>query len=858
MSLVRSVQRGGVGGGGGASAVTDLTDADVTGVGNTDLWTYNSGTGKWEDITRRALMQNLAATYLGTIIPASGSQADVLAAMQQAATASLANNGAIRVFIPYPGEHLWATSVDVVGTSGARIPGLVIELGPQVQIKKNTATWAATGGMAGNSLFQVGYCNSLHLIGHPGSALDGGQTVTPGTITTLNSLAADLIRLFSVARWVVKDAKFINAADAWLRATPFSSDPNPELMQLGIAYNNYTELCNQFSVTNSSGTQKGPDFLIFKDNYFKSGNSNKFATRQASKGIVHQDNVYVGFLTGFEVDGPGNVFSTGNYYEGSTQRAIQVISNNTNTTLDFASSNLKIDDYAYNCAGGIVLKPDTQADTLFYTFKNADIKITMEAMSSDSGFGLDIDGEFANLKAHLVSPDWTKGIPVRANFRGFGNGNNNRIIIEGAYDFTGNTSRNLIALTSDQMRFGKYAAENVTLEYRNVKAIGAVRALTTTGIAHTAGTASGATTDAAGYAAGVRTINLASSGTGTIVEGDTISFAGDDHIYFVVEADSNVADGGAITLRDALLSTIPASATAITAHTDVIGTAAGATTDAAGYAIGVTTLTLASAGTGTILAGDAITLAGDPNIYIVAIGDTDVSNGGTIVLASPGLRTVLSAATKAITILPKRFIKNYRICGSVEGGFSSGLMFTDTVERLENLFIKGLTYLGNTSSGINAVNADGGEISGNYIDSATSPLTIASSCAGVRLGDNVVKAAGVPTAPTISQGPTMTSATQSSTTVTLTITHGLGTDFTVPALAARVFEAVTSAGVIIPATAVSRTNATTITITMAAAPGASSTLRCYDMRDGFRDPAFLPYDNSGYASPLRAGSVAIT
>jgi hypothetical protein len=81
------------------------------------------------------------------------------------------------------------------------------------------------------------------------------------------------------------------------------------------------------------------------------------------------------------------------------------------------------------------------------------------------------------------------------------------------------------------------------------------------------------------------------------------------------------------------------------------GTASGATTNAAGYAVGATTLTLDSAGTGTIIAGDLITFAGDTNIYCVKTGDADVSNGGTIVLQEPGLRVAMSTATKAITMV---------------------------------------------------------------------------------------------------------------------------------------------------------------------------------------------------------------
>jgi hypothetical protein len=85
--------------------------------------------------------------------------------------------------------------------------------------------------------------------------------------------------------------------------------------------------------------------------------------------------------------------------------------------------------------------------------------------------------------------------------------------------------------------------------------------------------------------------------------------------------------------------------------THTAGTAASATTDATGYAIGTTTLTLASAGTGTILAGDVITFAGDTNKYVVVSGDADVSNGGTITIAAPGLKVAMSAATKAITMV---------------------------------------------------------------------------------------------------------------------------------------------------------------------------------------------------------------
>lgn len=85
--------------------------------------------------------------------------------------------------------------------------------------------------------------------------------------------------------------------------------------------------------------------------------------------------------------------------------------------------------------------------------------------------------------------------------------------------------------------------------------------------------------------------------------------------------------------------------------TIVAGTGAAATTSTAGFAVGATSIGLASAGTGTVLAGDIISFAGDTNKYVVVSGDTDVSNGGAIVIAAPGLRKAIPAAATAITVI---------------------------------------------------------------------------------------------------------------------------------------------------------------------------------------------------------------
>jgi len=88
----------------------------------------------------------------------------------------------------------------------------------------------------------------------------------------------------------------------------------------------------------------------------------------------------------------------------------------------------------------------------------------------------------------------------------------------------------------------------------------------------------------------------------------------------------------------------------VASHTK--GTLAGSPTITnAGFAVGATSLTLSSAGTGTIVEGDALSIANDTtNVYIVKTGDADVSGGGTLVLNAPGLRKATGASTRALTL----------------------------------------------------------------------------------------------------------------------------------------------------------------------------------------------------------------
>jgi len=76
------------------------------------------------------------------------------------------------------------------------------------------------------------------------------------------------------------------------------------------------------------------------------------------------------------------------------------------------------------------------------------------------------------------------------------------------------------------------------------------------------------------------------------------------------------------------------------------GTGTSYTTDTAGYAVGATVITLIT-GSGTILAGDVITFAGDLNKYVVEVG---IAAPGAITLAEPGLQAAIAASAVALTV----------------------------------------------------------------------------------------------------------------------------------------------------------------------------------------------------------------
>lgn len=87
------------------------------------------------------------------------------------------------------------------------------------------------------------------------------------------------------------------------------------------------------------------------------------------------------------------------------------------------------------------------------------------------------------------------------------------------------------------------------------------------------GTASGATTNATGYAKGATVITFAAAGTGTLPAGTSFTLAGDTNVYTVAPAGglASAAAGGVVTINaPGLRQAIPAAATAATvvaAHT---------------------------------------------------------------------------------------------------------------------------------------------------------------------------------------------------------------------------------------------------------------------------------------------------
>jgi hypothetical protein len=134
----------------------------------------------------------------------------------------------------------------------------------------------------------------------------------------------------------------------------------------------------------------------------------------------------------------------------------------------------------------------------------------------------------------------------------------------------------------------------------------------------------------------------------------------------------------------------------------------GATTNTAGYTIGATTITLASAGTGAIYVGDYVTFAGDTNKYKVATGDADVSGGGTIVLASPGLLKAIPTSATAITVLG--WVEVGAIGSVGETGTTTNILSYDTWNTTVTQKAKGISDAGSPTVEVARIATDLGQM----------------------------------------------------------------------------------------------------------------------------------------------------
>lgn len=107
--------------------------------------------------------------------------------------------------------------------------------------------------------------------------------------------------------------------------------------------------------------------------------------------------------------------------------------------------------------------------------------------------------------------------------------------------------------------------------------------------------------------------------------------------------------GSQALLRGGSITDLPIEGFAMHNSAGVIaqtkGTGASYTTNTAGYAVGATAITLIT-GSGTILAGDTITFAGDSNKYVVS----GALSGGVVTIAAPGLLQAIPASATAVTV----------------------------------------------------------------------------------------------------------------------------------------------------------------------------------------------------------------
>jgi hypothetical protein len=106
--------------------------------------------------------------------------------------------------------------------------------------------------------------------------------------------------------------------------------------------------------------------------------------------------------------------------------------------------------------------------------------------------------------------------------------------------------------------------------------------------------------------------------------------------------------GSTDLLRQGILTNLFRTDLYVTGQSKTVtkGTGANYTTTAAGFAVGTVSIPLIT-GTGTVNAGDVITIAGDANKYVVAAG---IAAPGTITLQEPGLMQAIPAVATAVSV----------------------------------------------------------------------------------------------------------------------------------------------------------------------------------------------------------------
>jgi hypothetical protein len=119
------------------------------------------------------------------------------------------------------------------------------------------------------------------------------------------------------------------------------------------------------------------------------------------------------------------------------------------------------------------------------------------------------------------------------------------------------------------------------------------------------------------------------------------------------------------------------------------GTGASYTTSGTALPVGTTVIPLIT-GTGTVLAGDVVTFAGDTNKYVVV----SALSGGNITIGAPGLKVAIAASATAMTV-GNNYTANLALeRSSVVGVLRPPIMPANpTIEQMLVSDDKGMTYL---------------------------------------------------------------------------------------------------------------------------------------------------------------------